>query len=96
MKISAMNFRNMKTENQLTVKRNNNFIVANAKLAKLFICPSLKDLFGLTLFYLGKTHKSIFYREMSCGHFTETPPTEKREYLKSVKNRIFFPNWVGA
>ena len=50
-------------------------VVANAKF-DFFICPSLKDLFGLNLFYLGKTHKSIFYREISCGHFTETPYQE--------------------
>ena len=67
-------------------------VVANAKF-DFFICPSLKDFFGLNLFYLGKTHKSVFYQEMSCGHFIETgPPTEKREYIKSLKieNRHFF------
>ena len=67
-------------------------VVANGNVKFDFsICLSLKDLFGLNLFYLGKIHKSIFYREMSCGHFFETPlPTEKRDYLKSLKIDIFF------
>ena len=68
-------------------------VVANGNVKFDFsICLSLKDLFGLNLFYLGKIHKSIFYREMSCGHFFETPlSTEKRDYLKSLKieNRHF-------
>ena len=61
-------------------------VVANAKL-DFFICPSLNDFFGINLFYLGKTHKSIFYRETSCGRVFEIP---YREYLKSQKIDIFF------